>query len=478
MPKQRGRSGRVAGATFSVAVSSLLMAACDRALDPPPSVPLDSANEGLIELIEELRESVRTLPDSAEMRGRLGMAYEVNDFYTEAAQTYAQTQQLDPTDFRWPYFRAVLVAESGDYEGALAVLDEALALDADYPPAWLYRGAWLNSLGRYAEARMAYARVREIGAADLAEFVEHADLGVARALVGERRYQDALEVVEPLAAKVREPQVYRTLGRVYQALGQADDARIATARGKDAKPMTWSDPLQRQKWQYEASFGRKLMHGERLLQAGRFEEAVKVLEPIRASDLAEDAVFINLSLAYGRSGETEKALAVAREGFAASPDNYRFHNVFAGIYQHIGDDEQALDHLRQSIDKHPAQVWPHERLARILMQQERYEEALVAVDQALTYGAENPERLYHLAGMLEGVREHWPEAVARFQEATALDASFTLAYIYLGRCLAEMGRFEEARDALVWAKRLDDAFATDLASAERRLADLERGVGP
>ena len=112
------------------------------------------------------------------------------------------------------------------------------------------------------------------------------------------------------------------------------------------------------------------------------------------------------------------------------------------------------------------------------MQPELYEEALVAVDQALTYGAENPERLYHLAGMLEGVREHWPEAVARFQEATALDASFTLAYIYLGRCLAEMGRFEEARDALAWAKRLDDAFATDLASAERRLADLERGVGP
>lgn len=481
MLERRGLRGWMCLATVVVPGSSLLFGACGRVIEPVTSVPLDSANDELVELVQELRQSIRALPSSAEMRGRLGMAYEVNDFYSEAADTYAQAQALDPGDFRWPYFRAVLVAESGDFEAALKILDEALTLDVGYPPAWLYRGAWLNALGLYGEARTAYARVwdanpAKFSAADMSEFGDHAHAGVARAFVGERRYQDALEVVEPLAGKVRQPQVYRLLGRVYQALGRTDDARIAMARGKDATPMTWHDPLQRQKWKYEASFGRKLMHGERLLQAGRFEEAVEVLEPIRASNRAEDAVFINLSLAYGRSGETQKALAVAREGFDASPDNYRFHNVFAGIYQSIGDDEQAVRHLRQSIDKHPAQVWPHERLANILMRQERYEEALQAVDAALRYGAENPERLHYLAGMLEGVRERWPESVARFQEATALNASFTIAYIYLGRCLAEMGRFDEARAALAWARRLDDANATELASAERLLADLEGEV--
>ena len=454
-------------------VPLLALAACDwprsDAVGDPPTVPLDSADPPLVELIEGVLESIRSLPRSAEMRGRLGMALEVNDFYTQATLAYAQAEALDPNDVRWPYFQAVLVAESGDFESALPILDRALALDASYVPAWLYQGTWLNALGRYGEARAAFARARELGA------TENADAGVARALIGEKRTDEALALLETLIDAVPHPQVYRMLGRVYQALGRTDDAKIAMARGKETGPMTWPDPLQRQKWPFEASLGRKLMHAERLLEAGRYEESVQVLEPIRARGVAEDAVFINLSLAYGRGGDTEKALAIAREGFAASPGNYRFHNVFAGIYQYSGDEDQALHHLRQSIAMHSAQVWPYERVADLLMNKGRFEEALAAVDQALSYGAEHPERLHYTAGMMEGIRERWPEAVARFEAATALDAAYTMAYIYLGRCLAEMQRFEAARTALAWAERLA-THPEELASAHKRLADLEAGA--
>lgn len=449
-------------------LAALLLGACSEGVGEPPTVPLDSADVELARLIDDVLSSARGLPASAEMRGRLGMAYEVNDFYDEAAQTYAQAEALDPTDLRWPYFQAMLMAESGDFESALPILDRALALDAGYVPAWLYRGTWLNALARFEEARQAFREAHALGAAD------YADAGIGRALVGEKRHQDALPILEALVARVPHPQAYRTLGRVYQALGRSDDAKIAMARGKEAGPMTWPDPLQRQKWPFEASLGRKLMHAERLLDAGRYEESVRVLEEIRARGIAEDAVFINLSLAYGRGGDVEKALEVAREGFAANP-TYRFHNVFAGIYQASGDEDQALDRLRQSIALHEAQVWPYERMADLLMKRERYEEALAAVDKALGFGAERPERLHYTAGMLEGVRERWPQAVARFESATALDAAFTMAYIYLGRSLAEMQRFEEAHAALAWAERLA-THPEQLASARQRLAALEAGT--
>lgn len=446
-----------------------MLAACDGD-QAPPTVPLESADSELAELIDSLRQSALSLPESAQMRGRLAMAYEVNDFHVQARQTYAQAEALDPDDVRWPYFQAVLVAESGDFEGALPILERTLTLDETYVPAWLYRGTWLNALGRYAEARAAFARAHALGA------TEYADAGVARALIGEKRPADALALLETLVGEVRHPQIYRMLGRAYQAVGRTDDAKIAMARGKDAGgPMTWPDPLQRQKWPFEASLGRKLMHAERLLEAGRYEESVAVLEAIRARDIAEDAVFINLSLAYGRGGDIEKALAVASEGFAASPDNYRFHNVFAGIYQYDGDEDRALEHLQRSIEAHAAQVWPYERMADLLMKQERFDEALTAVDAALGYGTEQPERLHYTAGLLEGVRERWPQAVARFETATALDAAFTMAYIHLGRCLAEMGRFEQARAALAWAERLA-THPRELASANQRLAILEAGT--
>lgn len=442
-----------------------LIVACESSVGPPPTVPLESANPELVVLIDDLLGSVRSLPESAEMRGRLGMAYEVNDFYTEAAAAYAQAEQLDPTDFRWPYFRAVLTAEAGDFERAMPIIESAVALDSEYVPAWLYMGVWLNALGRYVDARDAFARAHALGA------MENADAGTARALIGERRYEEALAVLAPLVDKVKHPQVYRLLGRAYQALGRSDDARIAMARGREAGPMVWRDPLQRQKWRFEASLGRRLMHAQRLLEANRFQEAVDVLEPLYDRGVEESAVYINLALAYARSGRTERAIEVAEKGMALSPDNYRYHNVFAGIYHNQGDAGRTMDHLRRSIDLHPVQVWPYERMARLLMDQGEYSASLAAVDDALRYGAEGQPQLYYTAGLLEGVRERWPEAIERFEQATALDASFTMAYIHLGRCLAEVGRLDEAREALAWARRLD-THPTELKSAERRLDTL------
>ena len=447
------------------------IAGCERGVGSPPTVPLETANPELVALIDDLLGSVRSLPESAEMRGRLGMAYEVNDFYTEAAAAYAQAEQLDPTDFRWPYFRAVLTAEAGDFERAMPIIESAVALDSGYVPAWLYMGVWLNALGRYVDAREAFARAHALGA------TENADAGTARALIGERLYEEALAVLVPLVDKVKHPQVYRLLGRAYQALGRSDDARIAMARGREAGTMAWRDPLQHQKWRFEASLGRRLMHAQRLLEASRFQEAVDVLQPLYDSGVEESAVYVNLALAYARSGRTDRAIEVADKGMALSPDNYRYQNVFAGIYHNEGDAGRTMDYLRRSVELQPVQVWPYERMARLLMDQGEYAEALVAVDDALRYGAEGQPQLYYTAGLLEGVQERWPEAIARFEQATALDASFTMAYIHLGRCLAEAGRLEEARKALAWAERLE-THPSELASAKRHLVDLGGTLAP
>ncbi len=250
---------------------------------------------------------------------------------------------------------------------------------------------WLNALGRYADAWAALERAKELGA------TENAGGGIARALIGEQRFEEAVAVLEPLVEATRHPQAYRLLGRAYQALGRTDDAKIATARAKDTKPMTWRDPLQHQKWQYEASLGRRLIHAEQLLQAERYDEAVDVLERLRMRGVGEEALYVNLSLAYGRSGRTEKALAVVEEGMAASPYNHRFQNVLAGIYQNVEQPERAMTHLRRSIELHPVQVWPYERLAGLLMEQGRYAEALQAVDTAVDFGAEDAQQLHYTA---------------------------------------------------------------------------------
>ena len=443
------------------------LAACSGdAIGPPPSVPLDNADPLLVELIDETRQSVLSLPQSAEMRGRLAMALEVNDFDAAAVAAYQQAALLGPSDFRWPYFEAILAAEDGDTERALEVIATALDIDDGYVPAWLYRGVWLVALGRHAEARAAFERARELGAR------ANADAGIAQALLGEGDAEGAVAILEPLSAELRHPHVYRLLGRAYRALGRDDAARIALARGRKGTPLQWRDPLQEQKWGYLASYGGRLVHAESLLRTERFAEAIEVLEPMRGGGVDDAAVLAHLSLAYGRSGQLERAFETLREGFADAPDHFRYHNAVANLHYEQDDVERAIAHLWRSVEIAPEQTWPYERLGALLMQQEHYDDALAAFDKALDYGIEEPEKLLYTTALLEGMAERWEPAIARLQRAVGLHAAFTKAYVALGRSLAEIGRFKEAREALAWAERLA-THPEEVASARLRLRDLE-----
>ena len=120
----------------------------------------------------------------------------------------------------------------------------------------------------------------------------------------------------------------------------------------------------------------------------------------------------------------------------------------------------------------PTNAWAHERLGDLASKAERYEEALAAYDLALKHGSDNAVKVLHNAGLIEGMDERWPEAIDRFEKAVAIDASYAIGHIYLGRCLAEAGRFEEAEAALVWAERIG-THPKELASARQRIEDLK-----
>ena len=49
----------------------------------------------------------------------------------------------------------------------------------------------------------------------------------------------------------------------------------------------------------------------------------------------------------------------------------------------------------------------------------------------------------------------WPEAIARYEAAARIDDRFAELQFHVGRCLAEAGRFPEARDCFILARDLD-----------------------
>ena len=431
----------------------------------------EGLDEDLLTLVDELLEAVRVAPSSGAMRGRLGMAYDVNQFRTAAIETYAQAAALDPDEFSWPYYQSRLQGEAGLTEEAVATITQAMAVQDDYVPAWMWKGTWLLELNRYEEAREAFDRARDLGAG------RPAVGGIAQTLLRQGRLQEVVDLLEPDIAELEHPRFYQLLGQAYRGLGRVEDAQIALAQSGRGEKLVWRDPLLARRQDYVRGFGPRLAHAQALVRSGQYQKGfreVAILRRLYGTDVIPPELLGTEVWAHIQSEALDEALEVLRESVALHPDYVRFHTYFAHIYLMQGENDLAANHLRTVVEREPTNAWAHERLGNLASKAGRHEEALVAYDLALKHGSENPVQVLHQAGLIEGMNERWPEAIDRFQKAVAIDASYAIGHIYLGRCLAEAGRFDEAEAALDWAERIG-THPQELASARQRIVDLKEG---
>ena len=433
---------------------------------------IDSGDTDVGEHLEALVQSVRTVPTSGPLRGRLGMAYDVNGFRQKAIVTYHQAQALDPKDFRWPYFAAQLIAEDGDYEQALELLDQALAVDAHYAPAWLWRGAWLQKANRPREAMEAYRRT------ELAENT-YARFGRAQSLMAIGEVPEALEILETLAETLDHPYVHRTLGEALRAVGRVDEARTAMARGRGAEPLTWPDERRDERYEHIRGHGSYMLAKE-LSASGRMAEALAILQRLQNHHPEEhcgrDEKFFlacnlmnSVSIAYDRSGRRSASFATLERGLGLNPDFAPFHLTIANLLRDERDLETALHHVDRAIALSPNSGYAHEQRGRLLFGLDRFEAAKAAFETALQFEPGKRTTFFYL-GLAEFELANYAAAIAWFQRVAEIEPRFALGQVLLARSLLEVGRVEEARRAQGLAREYG-ADPTELRRNENRLRE-------
>ena len=455
-----------------IAAAALLFAGCFETdlADKPIVAAVDASDTDVGEHLEVLLQSVRTVPTSGSLRGRLGMAYDINGFRPEAIATYGQAQSLDPQDFRWPYFAAHLIAEDGDYETALELLDRALAVDGDYAPAWLSRGAWLQKANQPRAAIEAYGRT-ELRADP------HAHFGRAQSLMAVGEVPEALEILEPLAETFDHPYVHRTRGEALRAVGRLDEARTAMARGRGAEPLTWPDERRDERYEHIRGHGSYMLAKE-LSAAGRLSDAQAILKRLQDHHPEEhcgrDEEFFlacnlmnSVSIAYDRSGRTSESRATVERGLALNPDFAPFHLTIANLLRAERDLETALQHVERAIGLSPNSGYAHEQRGRLLFGLGRYEAAKAAFESALQFEPGKRTTFFYL-GLAEVELSNYPDAIERFQRVAEIEPRFALGQVFLARSLLEVGRIEEARRAQDLARKYG-ADPTELRRNEARL---------
>ena len=126
-----------------------------------------------------------------------------------------------------------------------------------------------------------------------------------------------------------------------------------------------------------------------------------------------------------------------------SPDNPIFHLAELGRAEALRDSgyvEAAIEALENLTRSHPTMVRAYRTLGNILRDEERYQEAIEAFDDALELtGSEDASawRLFYARGIAYERSKNWPKADRDFREALRLNPDQPLVLNYLGYSLVE-----------------------------------------
>ena len=181
-------------------------------------------------LIRESREAVLDDPGSAAAWGRLGAVLDAHDMDGPAATCYRHARTLDPAEFRWVYFLAIV----GDVLGAPAqesveLLGDAATLNPTYPPVKARMADILARAGRWPEAQSVYEQ-----ALLLAPDYPIARRGLGQVLLAQGDAAGAVAHLEH-AARLRDGDrsTYAALAQAYGQRGRHDEARVAAVQSRE-----------------------------------------------------------------------------------------------------------------------------------------------------------------------------------------------------------------------------------------------------
>lgn len=169
-----------------------------------------------------------------------------------------------------------------------------------------------------------------------------------------------------------------------------------------------------------------------LLEAGRFADAVKILEGIIAKEPSFLAARNNLGLAYYYMGLFEKSVVTITEVLESEPGNLHALCNLAIFYQHSNQDRPLralVDRLNKTVPFHPEHVF---KMATTLGIVGEHKEAYRHFLRLLRTGELSGEpSLHHFAAVAAANLKRYGEAEKHWRQAEKLDAGSPVPLYYL-----------------------------------------------
>ncbi len=449
----RDASGTTAAASGKLAVGA--------AIRPSDDLDMDRRARALVHRYADAADAD---PADPVPRYQVAMALQANGADEAARRAWDQVLRMQPEDAASWYHSARLRRARGDLPGAVADLTRAVELAPDRPAPVARRGLWRIDLG---ELPMAEADL--LRAVELEPGFRPARLGLARLWIQQGRHEAALaEILVPMRnAGEATPHARFLLGRALSRLGRDEEAAIELEAGAGSS-ITWDDddPWVLEQQRYWVGEQADLARARALIEAGRSDEAIPVLEPLVVDPARDAAARVLLGTALRESGDLARATTVLADGLEALPGEAPLALALAEARLADGDDDAALRLARRAVDASPRLAAAHAMVARIHHGRGEWQAAEAAARRALEIEPTHFSANLHLGLAIDRQPQRRREAFAQLQLTRRRHPGRWEPYVHLGAILGSAGQVE---DAMRFARE-----AGRLSPGNPRVAELVR----
>ncbi|KIQ93725.1 tetratricopeptide repeat protein [Anoxybacillus thermarum] len=195
-------------------------------------------------------------------------------------------------------------------------------------------------------------------------------------------------------------------------------------------------------------------YGFTAYQAEAYKTAIAKLSELKALDREYVPLYLFLAKSYEQEGNIQQSYEIAKEGLTIDEWNKELL-VYAGkMALKLGKREEAIEYIEQALHIDPGYLEALFIQTSLLFHEERYEDVVRIIQQALDQGEYDPQFEWELAKakqkleMYDQALNHYEEAYTFFKD----DPNFLYDFGYF---LFEEGRRERAKDMFEQLLRID-----------------------
>ena len=357
--------------------------------------------------IRQVYDEAKANPHDANAVGKLGMTLHAYEEYQAAVNCYERARTLAPQEFRWIYYLGIAQAKLGRHDEAVAALQAALRLQANYLPAQIKFADSLFELKKNEEAEALYLEASKKNPTAI-----FAWYGLGRVKAVKHDVNAAINCFERAVALA--PQ----FGAAHYALALAlrDAGRIGKAKEHLA-----------------------------LYQQHQLERPAAgdvLLAEIAALNTSAPE-YLNQGLALAAEGKLASSIAAHEKALAINPNLTQAQINLIQLYGRIGQAEQAEQQYRRVTESYPNLADAHYNFGVFLLSQQKPQDAAAAFTRTLAINPHFAEA-HHNLGVLYLQETKLEDAAREFQAALASNPNYRQAHFELGRILVHQRKLDVA----------------------------------